>query len=101
MGKTNFYPFFSIMDPHEYVNLMLDALHELANSTEGNMTVLLSRELGYRVQRKYLIRRKIKMGVADKASSGPNFMALLTAEFCAYDHHSLLTYKRRISALAL
>ncbi|XP_071805146.1 DNA-directed RNA polymerase, mitochondrial-like [Asterias amurensis] len=66
VGKTNFYPFFSIMDPHEYVNLMLDALHELANSTEGNMTVLLSRELGYRVQRKYLIRRKIKMGVADK-----------------------------------
>ena len=31
----------------------------------------------------------------------PNFMALLTAEFCAYDHDSPLTCKRRISALAL
>ena len=33
-------------------------------------------------------------------STGPNFMALLTAEFCAYPH-SPLTCKRRISALAL
>ena len=33
--------------------------------------------------------------------AGPNFMALLTAEFCAYDHDSPLTCKRRISALAL
>ena len=32
---------------------------------------------------------------------GPNFMALLTAEFCAYDHHSPLTCKRRISALTV
>ena len=31
----------------------------------------------------------------------PNFMALLTAEFCAYDHHSMLTCKRKISALAV
>ena len=68
MGKINFYPFFSIMQPEEYVNLMLESLHVLANSTEGSMTVLLSRELGYRVQRKYLIRRKIKTGVADKVS---------------------------------
>ena len=37
--------------------------------------------------------------------SGPNFMALLTAEFCAYDHHSPAQLyaqpKRRIVVLAL
>ena len=33
-------------------------------------------------------------------SSEPYFMALLTAEFCAYAHDSPLTCKRRISALA-
>ena len=32
---------------------------------------------------------------------GPNFMALLTAEFCAYDHDSPLMCKPQISALAL
>ena len=32
---------------------------------------------------------------------GPNFMALFTAEFYAYDHDSPLMCKRRISALAL
>ena len=33
--------------------------------------------------------------------TGPNFMALLTAEFCTYNHDSPLTCKHRISALAL
>ena len=32
-------------------------------------------------------------------TSGPNFMALLTAEFCAYGDDSPLTCKRRISVL--
>ena len=36
-----------------------------------------------------------------KGYPGPNYMALLTAEFCPYDHDSPLTCKRRISALAL
>ena len=31
---------------------------------------------------------------------GPNSMALLTSELCAYDHNSLLTCKRLISVLA-
>ena len=31
----------------------------------------------------------------------PNFMAMLTAEFCAYSHHSPLLCKRRISALSV
>ncbi|XP_022100641.1 DNA-directed RNA polymerase, mitochondrial-like isoform X2 [Acanthaster planci] len=66
VGKLNFYPFLSIMDPKEYVELMLEALQNLAVSTEGSMTVSLARELGNRVQRKFFIRRKIKIGVADK-----------------------------------
>ncbi|XP_038060970.1 DNA-directed RNA polymerase, mitochondrial-like [Patiria miniata] len=66
VGKLNFYPFLSIMEPEEYVELMLEALQNLATSTEGSMTVSLSRELGYKVQRKFFIRRKIKTGVADK-----------------------------------
>ena len=32
---------------------------------------------------------------------GPNFMALLTAEFCAYDHVPPMTSKLQISALPL
>ena len=66
VGKLNFYPFLLIMDTNEYVELMLNALQNLAMSTEGSMTVALARELGNRVQRKFLIRRKIKTGVADK-----------------------------------
>ena len=33
--------------------------------------------------------------------SGANVMALLTAKFCTYDHHSWITCKRQISALAV
>ena len=43
---------------------------------------------------------KITKVVVFRYQSGPNLMALLTAEVCAYDHDSPLTCKRRISALA-
>ena len=35
---------------------------------------------------------KLGPGVSDQQIQGPNFMALLTVKFCAYDHYSLLKF---------
>ena len=49
-----------------------------------------------------LARNIQKQPVINRAlTAGPNFIALLTGEFCAFDHDSPLTCKHWISALAL
>ncbi|XP_071944644.1 DNA-directed RNA polymerase, mitochondrial-like [Antedon mediterranea] len=65
-GIANFYPFLCLFDTNEYVDIMLQALHTLATSSEGNARVNLSLELGQRIYHRYVILKKIKTGVSKK-----------------------------------
>ncbi|XP_033110293.1 DNA-directed RNA polymerase, mitochondrial-like [Anneissia japonica] len=65
-GIANFYPFMCLFDTEEYVDIMLQTLHTLATSSEGNARVNLSVELGQRLFHKYVIMKKIKTGVSKK-----------------------------------
>lgn len=61
-----YYPFMVLLQPDEYVDLMLQSLSNIASTTEGSMTIALARDLSNKLYRKYCIRAKLKQGNAQQ-----------------------------------
>ncbi|XP_041479767.1 DNA-directed RNA polymerase, mitochondrial-like isoform X1 [Lytechinus variegatus] len=61
-----YYPFLILLQPDEYVDLMLQSLSNLSSTTEGSMTISLARDLSTKLHRKYSIRAKLKQGNAQQ-----------------------------------
>ncbi|XP_070560367.1 DNA-directed RNA polymerase, mitochondrial-like isoform X2 [Ptychodera flava] len=68
-SKWQFYPFFCVLEPNDYCNIMLDYIPQIAGSTEGEALLSASNELGRKIFKKYALHYKIRSGVADKIKS--------------------------------
>lgn len=64
--KEHVYPFMTILNDDDYVQLMLESLPKFAATSEGIGTLHLARELGSRVNQRYIIRKKRRSLVAEK-----------------------------------
>ncbi|XP_071502713.1 DNA-directed RNA polymerase, mitochondrial-like [Diadema antillarum] len=66
IGSMCFYPFLKLLPVDDYVEMMLQALSTVAATMEGSMTVVLARDLGSRLFRKYGIRSKLQLGSSEQ-----------------------------------
>ncbi|KAJ8277301.1 hypothetical protein GJAV_G00073730 [Gymnothorax javanicus] len=62
--RMNLYPYLCLLEDGEYVDIMLHALTSLPPS--GESLLVLAKDLGYRIQNKFLIRQKSRSCVAEK-----------------------------------
>ncbi|XP_077998837.1 DNA-directed RNA polymerase, mitochondrial-like [Glandiceps talaboti] len=67
--KWQIYPFLCILEPSDYVNIMLDYIPQIAGSTEGETLLTAANALGSGILRQYQLQHKITSGVADKINS--------------------------------
>nr|XP_054768974.1 DNA-directed RNA polymerase, mitochondrial-like isoform X2 [Lytechinus pictus] len=75
-----YYPFLILLQPDEYVDLMLQSLSNLSSTTEGSMTISLARDLSTKLHRKYSIRAKLKQGNAQQIKELYEAYVLRTAD---------------------
>ncbi|XP_006822533.2 DNA-directed RNA polymerase, mitochondrial-like, partial [Saccoglossus kowalevskii] len=61
-------PFYFVLQPDEYIEVLLNYIPQIASSTEGESLLSASNEIGSRLFKKYDLQHKQKSGLADKIS---------------------------------